>query len=405
MRGLLGIGALLLLAWGLSEDRFRVPLRVVIAGVLLQFALTLLFLKFPPAAAGFPLLNQPVEALQKATEAGTGFVFGYLGGAELPFAETRPGASFIFAFRALPMVLVVSALATLLFYWGVLQRVVQVFAWVLRRTVGVGGPLGLGAAVHIFVGHIEAPLLIRPYLLRMARGELFALMSCGMAGIAGTVMVLYASLLGSVIPDALGNILIAAVISTPAALAIAALMVPFRPDPAVAAALQIADPPVSSMDAIAKGTRDGIVFLANIVASLVVLVALVSLANSILGLLPEFSGEPVSLQRLFAYAFRPVMWLIGIPGPETAAAASLMATKTVLNEFIAYIDFSKLPADVLSPHSRLIMTYALCGFANFGSLGILIGGMGAMVPERRREIVALGPRAILSGTMAACMSR
>src|SRR5438067_2577590 len=261
MRGLLGIGALLLLAWGLSEDRFRVAWLVVVTGVLLQFALALLFLKFPPATAVFLVLNQAVEALQKATEAGTGFVFGYLGGAELPFAETRPGASFVFAFRALPMVLVDSALATLLFYWGVLQRIVQVFAWVLRRTVGVGGPLGLGAAVHIFVGHIEAPLLIRPYLLRMTRGELVALMSCGMAGIAGTVMVLYASLLGPVIPDALGNILMAAVISTPAALAIPALIVPVPAHPPAAAELAIDDPPVSSMDAVAKGTRDGIVFL------------------------------------------------------------------------------------------------------------------------------------------------
>src|SRR3954464_1036243 len=404
MRPLLGIAAILVFAWAISEDRHRVAWRLVATGVALQAALALLFLKFPPAAAGFLMLTHAVEAIQKATEAGTGFVFGYLGGGELPFAETKPGMAYIFAFRALPMVLVVSALATLLFYWGVLQRVVGAFAWVLRRSLGIGGPLGLGAAVHIFVGHIEAPLLIRPYLQHMARGELFALMSCGMAGIAGTVMVLYASLLGSVIPDALGNVLIAAVISTPAALAVAALMVPFRPDPAAAAALQIADPPISSMDAIAKGTRDGIVFLANIVASLVVLVALVSLANSILGLLPDWSGEPVSLQRLFAYAFRPVMWLIGIPGPETAAAASLMATKTVLNEFIAYVDLSKLPAEALSPHSRLIMTYALCGFANFGSLGILIGGMGAMVPERRREIVSLGPRSILSGTMATCMS-
>jgi CNT family concentrative nucleoside transporter len=404
MRGLFGIAVLLGLAWVLSEDRFRVPWRVVAAGVLLQFVLAVLFLEFRPAASVFLLLNGAVEALQKATNAGTGFVFGYLGGAELPFAETRPGTSFIFAFRALPMVLVVSALATLLFYWGVLQRIVQGFAWVLRRTVGVGGALGLGAAVHIFVGHIEAPLLIRPYLLRMTRGELFALMSCGMAGIAGTVMVLYASLLGTVIPDALGNILVAAVISTPAALAIAALMVPFRADPAAAARLEMPDPPVSSMDAVAKGTRDGIVFLANIVASLIVLVALVSLANSILGLLPDLGGEPISLQRLFGYAFRPVMWLIGVPGPELGAAAQLMATKTVLNEFIAYIDLSKLPAEALSPHSRLIVTYALCGFANFGSLGILIGGMGAMVPERRREIVSLGPRSILSGTLATCMS-
>src|SRR5215813_2675689 len=294
MRGLLGIAALLLLAWGLSEDRFRVAWRVVVAGVLLQFGLALLFLKFPPATAVFLVLNQAVEALQKATEAGTGFVFGYLGGAELPFAETKPGQSFIFAFRALPMVLVVSALATLLFYWGVLQRIVQAFAWVLRHTVGVGGPLGLGAAVHIFVGHIEGPLLIRPYLLRMTRGELFALMSCGMAGIAGTVMVLYASLLGQVIPDALGNILIAAVISTPAALAVAALMVPFRPDPSGSTRLAIDDPPVSAMDAIAKGTRDGIVFLLNITAMLIVTIALVGLVNAALGLLPNLAEAPVT---------------------------------------------------------------------------------------------------------------
>jgi len=286
----------------------------------------------------------------------------------------------------------------------VLQRIVQAFAWVLRRSVGVGGPLGLGAAVHIFVGHIEAPLLIRPYLLRLERGELFALMSCGMAGIAGTVMVLYASILGPVIPDALGHILVAAVISTPAALALAALMVPFRPDLSAPAELIIDDPPVSTMDAIAKGTRDGIVFLLNIIAMLVVLVALVTLVNSILGLLPDFAGAPLTLQRFVAYAFRPVMWLIGIPDGEVAAAAQLMGTKIVLNEFVAYIDLAKTPADQLDDHARLIMTYAMCGFANFGSLGILIGGMGAMVPERRAEIVSLGLRSILSGTMAGCMS-
>ena len=404
MRGLLGIAVLLLFAWAISEDRFRVPLRVIAAGVLLQFAAAVLLLKVPLASKAFLLLNDGVEALQQATDAGTGFVFGYLGGGPLPFAETHPGASFIFAFRALPLVLVISALATVLFYWGVLQRIVQGFAWVLRRSVGVGGPLGLGAAVHIFVGHIEAPLLIRPYLLRLERGELFALMSCGMAGIAGTVMVLYASILGPVIPDALGNILVAAVISTPAALALAALMVPFRPDTSPTAELVIVDPPVSTMDAVAKGTRDGIVFLANIVAMLVVLVALVSLLNSVLGLLPHFGGEPITLQRLFAYAFRPVMWLIGIPAGEVATAAQLMGTKIVLNEFIAYVDLAKLPAGELSDHSRLVMMYAMCGFANFGSLGILIGGMGAMVPERRPEIVALGFRSILSGTMAGCMS-
>jgi concentrative nucleoside transporter, CNT family len=228
-------------------------------------------------------------------------------------------------------VLVISALATLLLYWGVLQRIVQAFAWVLRRAVGVGGPLGLGATVHIFVGHIEAPLLIRPYLMRLERGELFALMSCGMAGIAGTVMVLYATLVGSVIPNALGNILIAAVISTPAALAIAALMIPFRPDPSPTAQLVIQDPPVSSMDAVAKGTRDGIVFLANIIAMLVVTIALVSLVNAVLGLLPDVAGAPVTLQRLFSYVFRPIMWLIGIPAAEIRGGADGHQNRSSMN--------------------------------------------------------------------------
>jgi CNT family concentrative nucleoside transporter len=404
MRPLLGIVAILAFCWAISEDRWRVAWRLVFAGVALQAALALLFLKFPPAGAAFLALTHAVEAIQRATEAGTAFVFGYLGGGELPFAETKTGAAYIFAFRALPMVLVVSALATLLFYWGVLQRIVQGFAWVLRRSVGVGGPLGLGASAAIFVGHIEAPLLIRPYLAKLERGELFALMSCGMAGIAGTVMVLYASLIGPVVPGALGHILAAAVISTPAALAIAALMVPFRPDPSIGSRLVLDNPPVSSMDAVAKGTGDGIVFLLNIIAMLIVMIALVSLANSILGLLPEIGGAAISLQRLFAYAFRPVMWLIGIPSPDIAAAAALMATKTVLNEFVAYVDLAKLPPEALSAEARLILTYALCGFANFGSLGILIGGMGAMVPERRAEIVELGLRSILSGTLATCMS-
>ncbi len=404
MRGLLGIAAMLLLAWAISENRWRVPVRVVVAGVLLQFAVALALLKFPPAAKAFLLLNAGVEVLQTATDAGTGFVFGYLGGGPLPFAEARPGASFIFAFRALPLVLVISALATLLFYWGVLQWIVRVFAWVLRRTVGVGGPLGLGAVVHIFVGFIEAPLLIRPYLLRLERGEMFALMSTGMAGIAGTVMVIYAAILGPVIPDALGHILVAAVISTPAALAVAALMVPFRPDPGEAADLRLDNPPVSTMDAIAKGTADGIIYLAGIIAMLVVMITLVNLVNAALGLLPTIGGDAITLQRLFAYVFRPVMWLIGVPADQVATAAQLMGTKVVLNEFVAYVDFAKIPSDQLGEHTRLIMTYALCGFANFGSLGILIGGMGAMVPERRPEIVALGFRSILSGTMAGCMS-
>jgi CNT family concentrative nucleoside transporter len=237
LHGVLGVAALLSLAWLFSENRRAPPVRIVVACIVLQIALAVLLTKFPPATAALLYVNKSVEALQRATDAGTGFVFGYLGGAPLPFAENRPGAGFILAFRALPLVLVISALATLLFYWGVLQRVVGAFAWLLRRSIGIGGALGLGAAVHIFVGMVEAPLLIRPYLLRMGRGELFALMTCGLAGVAGTMMV-------------------ASVISTPAALAVAALMIPFRADPLAEVKLVMPDPPVGAMDAIARGTRD-----------------------------------------------------------------------------------------------------------------------------------------------------
>ena len=403
LHGLLGIAVLLAIAVAVSEGRRLVPLRLVVAGLVLQLVLALILIKLPGARAVFLLLDQAVGALQKATDAGTTVVFGYLGGGPLPFAETQPNASFILAFRAFPLVLVISAIASLLFYWGILQKVVAGFAWLLRRALGIGGALGVGAAVHVFVGMVEAPLLVRPYLKTMSRGELFALMSCGMAGIAGTVMVIYATILGPVIPDALGNILIASIISTPAALAIAAIMVPFKPDPEETGHLVMDDPPGSTMEAIVHGTSLGIGIIANILAMLVVLIALVTLVNLALGLLP-LDGEAITLQRLFAYLFRPALWLIGVPWEETAAASTLMGTKTVLNEFVAYLHMAALPPEALSPRSRLIMTYAMCGFANFGSLGIMMGAMSAMAPERRSDIVTLAPRSLLSGTLATLMS-
>lgn len=398
--GALGFCVIYLLAWALSENRRAVPWRAVAGGIALQLAFATALLGLPQARRALLLVNRAAIALQDATDAGSAFVFGYLAGPPLPFAETHPGASFILAFRALPLVLVISALASLLFYWGILQRVTAAFAWLLRRVLGVGGALALGAGVHIFLGMIEAPLLVRPYLARMQRGEFFALMSCGMAGVAGTVMVIYASILAPVIPNALGNILIASVVSTPAALAIAALMVPFTPDPGSEGRITLADPPLSMMDALVKGTMDGLRPLVAITATLLVAVALVSLVNRMLGGLP---GAP-TLQGLFALPFRPVMWLIGVPWQESATAATLMGTKTVLNEFVAFLNLAQLPADALSPRARLIVSYALCGFANFGSCGILIGGLSAMAPERRGEIVTLGLRSILSGTMATCTS-
>jgi CNT family concentrative nucleoside transporter len=401
MQALLGIPLLLAAAWAMSEDRRAIAWRVVGGGIALQWLLALVLLHSAVARAGVSLLDRGMNALQRATDDGTAFVFGYLGGGPLPFVELHPGASLVLAFKILPLVLVISALSALLTYWGVLQRVTAVFAWVLRRSLGLGGALSLGAATHIFLGMIEAPLLIRPYLARMSRGELFALMSCGMAGVAGTMMVLYATVLRPVLPDALGSILVASVISTPAALAVAALMVPFGSGDDGLVVLE-RDRPAGALDALARGIADGVGPLVGIVTSLLVTVALVSLVNALLGHVPGLHG--LTLQAVFAVPFRVVMWLVGIPWAECGIAAGLMATKTVLNEFVAYLGLAALPASALSARSREIVTFCLCGFANFGSLGILVGGMGSMVPERRGEIVGLGMRSVVSGTLATCLS-
>jgi CNT family concentrative nucleoside transporter len=301
------------------------------------------------------------------------------------------------------LVLVVSALTALLFYWRIIPYIVKAFSLLLEKTMAIGGALGLGASANIFVGMIESPLFIRPYLKDMTRSELFAIMTCGMATIAGTVMVLYATILNTIIPDAMGHILTASIISAPAAIIISQVMVP---ETGTQTSGQLVPPQTasSSVDAITRGTLDGISLLINIIAMLIVLVALVTLSNLILGLFPDFGGQPVTLQRLLGYCMAPVVWLMGIPWSEATAAGSLMGTKTILNEFIAYIELSKLPEETMSQHSRLIMTYALCGFANFGSLGIMIGGLRSMVPERQDEIVALGLKSIVAGTLATCMT-
>ena len=403
-QGGLALVTILALAFLCGEDRRAIPWRLVGASIALTIALALLLWHAPPARLLLSWANDAANGLQRATDAGTSFVFGFLGGAPLPFTETAPGASYVIAFRALPMVLVISALSALLFHWGVLQKLTAGFAWLLRRSLGISGPLALSTAVNVFVGMVEAPLLIRPYLANLSRGELFAVMSGGLAGVAGTVMVIYASFLARHVPDAMGHILVVSVISMPASLAISAIMVPFGASVAIAdAAMQLDDPPVNSMDAIMRGTTDGIGIFAAIVASLLVTVALVALINGALGLLGQWGDAAISLQRIFAWPFRPLMWLIGIPWAEAATAADLMATKTVLNEFVAYRDMAGLADSALSPASRVILTYALCGFANFGSLGIMVVGMGAMVPQRRAEIIGLGPRSVLAGTLATCL--
>jgi CNT family concentrative nucleoside transporter len=367
----------------------------------LTLALGVLLLKAPPVQHLFLVLNDALGALERATRDGTAFVFGFLGGGPLPYSESYPGATFVLAFRALPLVVVVSALSALLFYWRVLPWVVKGFSAMLEKTLGVGGAIGLSSAANVFVGMVEAPLVVKPYIRGMSRGELFILMSCGMATVAGTVMALYASILSKVIPDALGHVLAASIISTPAAIAISVLMVPGKGTTEAKLMPQTA---TSSMDAITRGTVDGIQLLINIVAMLLVLVALVSLANQALSLLPQVAGAPVTLQRMLGVLMAPLVWIMGVPWQEAAAAGALMGTKTVLNELLAYIDLAGLPAGTLSARTSLMMTYALCGFANFGSLGIMIGGLATMAPERRDEIVALGGKTIVSGTLATCVA-
>jgi CNT family concentrative nucleoside transporter len=399
-----GVFALLAIAWAVGENRRSVSLRQAAIGLAATLLTAIVLIKVNVVARAFGVINDAVGAISSASRAGTSFVFGYLGGGALPFDLKAPGAEFILAFQALPIVLIMSVLTTLLFYWRILPPVVRGMAWLLERTLGVGGAVGLSTAANIFLGMVEAPLFIRPYMASLTRSELFLVMTGGMAGIAGTVLVLYATFLAPVIPDAAAHFVIASVLGAPSAILISLIMVPETSDKRTGGTL--ADPDIhasSTMDAIVKGTTAGLELLLNIIAMLIVLVALVYLINAIIGLLPDVGGAPISLQRILGYLMAPVCWLLGLPWPQAITAGSLMGTKTVLNELIAYVDLSKLGDNALDPRSRLIMLYAMCGFANFGSLGIMIGGLGTMAPQRRDEINSLGLKSIVSGTLATCL--
>src|SRR5437868_2616877 len=343
-----GVFALLAIGWALGENRRAVSLRQAVIGLAVTLLTAVVLIKLPPVARAFGVINDAVGAISSATRAGTSFVFGYLGGGALPFDLKAPGADFILAFQALPVVLIMSVLTTLLFYWRILPPVVRGMAWLLERTLGVGGAVGLSTAANIFLGMVEAPL-IRPYLAQLTRSELFLVMTGGMAGIAGTVLVLYATLLAPLIPDAAAHFVIASVLGAPAAILISLIMVPETgdrrtggtlADPRVALGdprVALSDPDMyasSTMDAIVKGTVAGLELLLNIIAMLIVLVALVHLANAMLGVLPEVGEERISLQRMLGYVMAPVCWLMGLPWPQAITAGSLMGIKTVLNELI-----------------------------------------------------------------------
>ena len=403
-QGLIGILALLGVAWLSSERRAGISWRLVASGIVLQFAVALVLLRFEPVKGAFEALNHVVLAVQAATLKGTAFVFGYLGGGPAPFEVTHPQNTFILAIQGLSLILTVSVLAALLFHWRVIPVLVRGLAWGLRKTLGIGGAAGFSAAANVFVGMIEAPLLIKPYLRDMSRSGLFIVMTAGMATIAGNMFVLYATILTPVIPDAAGQLLIASLISAPAAITIAALMVPATEKE------QGADAPVatssagSSAEAIVDATLNGAKLVVSVAAMLVVVVTLVSLCNQLIELAPPVDGAPITLQRVVGWALAPIAWLLGVPWEDAPLAGQLLGTKVVLNELIAYLDMAALPVDRLDLRSHLILTYALCGFANLGSLGILMGGLGAMVPERKADILALGPKTLLSGNLASFMT-
>ena len=402
MQSLMGFIAMYAIAWAISEKRNVINWRTVFGAIVLQVVMFVLLFKFPYFKDASAALNEALNGLAAATRVGTNFVFGYLGAsanpADAPFPVKDGGNTFVLMTMALPLIIVVSALSSLLFYWRILPLIVNVFSWVLKKTIGIGGAVGVSTAANVFLGTVEAPMFIKPYLAKLSRGELFITMAGGMAGIAGTVMVLYGVILRDVVPDAIGHILIVSFISAPAAIAFSALMVPHE-GPVTDGDITTDRPSSSVMDAITQGTVDGVSSYINVAAMLIVLTALIALTNMIISI-PFDKGSAPTLQGILGWIMRPVVWLIGIPWSEAQTAGALMGTKTVLNEFIAFLDLAKLSVDALSERSRVIMIYALCGFANFASIGIMIGGLGTICPERRSDIIDLGYKSLIAGTLA-----
>lgn len=402
-QGVLGLFTFLAIGWLLSENRKKINYLAAFSGVGVQIIFALITTRIEWVRAGFLKVSEGINVLKTATMSGTSFVFGHLGGGDLPYAIKEGGNAFIFAFQPLPMIMVVSALSMLLFHWRVLPSIVKGLSWGFRKTLGIGGALGVCAAAKVFLGQTDAPLLIRPYLNKLSRSELFTVMTAGMATTSASIMILYATILETTIPNPISHILTASIISIPAAIVISRLMIPHE-GAATEGDMVMPYHFSGSMEAVSQGAGDGMKLFLNIIAMLVVMLALVALLNSILESLPLINGQAVTLQRIFGVIMAPVTWLMGISWAESFAAGKLLGTKTVLNEVMAFIDLTKLPKGELSMRTNLMMMYALCGFANFSSIGIQIGGLGTMAPERRPEIISLGFKALIAGTIASCMS-
>lgn len=404
-RSLLAVVLIILVSWVFSENKRKFPVLLTLGALVLQAGLVLALFAAPHAQAVLAGVNGVVDGLARATDQGTQFVFGFLGGGDQPYAQAAEGAPppFLFGFRVLPLILVISALSALLWHWKILKWITQGFGLLFQRTMGLTGPSALAVAANIFMGMVESPIVIRAYLDRLTRSELFLMMVVGLATVAGSTMVAYAVILGPTLPNAAGHVLVASIISAPAGILLARIMVP---EDAGGAHLEEGEELKyqSSMDAVTRGVQDGVMVAVNVAAFLIVFVAFVWIINNILAAFPPVDGAPLTLQRIFGYIFAPVAYVIGLPWAESQTGGAILGTKLFLTEFIAYIELGAIPAEALSERSRMILTYAICGFANVASVGIMTGGMTVLMPSRRDEIFALAWKSLLPGFMATLMT-
>lgn len=402
-QSLVGIFFVVLVCWLMSEAKTRFPWRLMIGAIAVQAGLVFLLFGFPQAQAVLDGINSGVDGLASATRRGAQFVFGYLAGGPQPYAMANDDALFVFAFEVLPLILVISALSALLWHWKILKWITQAFGLLFEKTMGLGGASALAVAANIFLGMIESPIVIRAYLDKLSRSELFLMMVVGLATVAGSTMVAYAAILRDSLPNAAGHVLVASIISAPAGVMLARIIVPETAGQGGARADHDASLKYdSSIDAIVKGTSDGLMVVLNISAILIVFVALVALANVIMSGL--WWDGPITLERILGVLFAPLAWMIGVPWEEAPKGGWLLGVKLMLTEFVAFIELGKVPDGELSERSRMLMTYALCGFANIASVGITVTGFGVLMPERRSEVIGMVWKALAAGFLATCLT-
>ncbi|MAP94775.1 MAG: nucleoside:proton symporter [Ponticaulis sp.] len=405
LRSLIGFLLLLGVAWLLSGDRQRVPLRTVGFAIGLQIVFAAVMFNVPPLRMGLQSVAAGLGVLQEATRQGTEFVFGYLAGGAEPFEVSAPENNFILAIQVLPLMITVSAVAAVLWHWGLLERLCRAIGYVLQRTLGLSGPVGLGTAASIFLGMVEAPMIVRPYLQRMSRADIFLIMTAAMSTVAGTVMALYIALLQTKIPEAASHVIIASFMAAPGAVAIARIM-----QPPEEGDVKLAEKPPpkfyqSTMDAFSRGVQDGVNIFISVLAFVTVSIAMIALCDIALAAwLPEVGGSAITIGRVFGWLLSPVMYMLGIPWEDCLEAGRLIGIKTTLNELLAFIELSLIPESDMAPRSRMMMIYMLCGFANFGALAIMIGGLSAMCPDRRADFLDLGLKSMWAGIMANLMN-